>query len=133
MILAETPLEKLSLWHLANDVDRQQILARQSADLLAQPEHMKSIAMGAVAARDFERAEDLFRQLQELRPRDAPLLYLRLYMLGLLGRTEEATSLVRDAVRWLPLDGRDRPYWTWYQETFPGAPNPYRDNRRERS
>jgi len=133
MILTETPLETLSLWHLGSNVDQQQILARQSADLLAQPEHMKSIAMGAVAARDFERAEDLFRQLQELRPRDAPLLYLRLYMLGLQGRSEEAAALVRDAGRWLPLDGRDRSYWIWYQETFPGAPNPYRDNRRGRS
>ena len=41
-----------------------------------------------------------------------------------LDQLDDPDDAVRRAVEWLPLDGQDRGYWSWMNETF-GLSDPY--------
>jgi spermidine synthase len=93
-LLRLTSLRTLPLWLMGSSPDEQEaagrFAARHGIDAL-----QETLGLGAMADRDYARAERHFRAAQERQPPDYPNAHRRIYAMFLSGREAEAIALAR--------------------------------------
>jgi len=98
--------------------DRQEAITRLLAKGAPESRYRRSLAIRALADRDYARAADFLFTPPWKPTRDATRFYLRLYALCMAGKVEQAQSVAATAARWLPADEVQADYYAWLGESF---------------
>lgn len=115
-ILTRTALKTPVLWLLMSSAREQLIAADAEQRGLNDPLLGELQGIGAMAERDYARAEERFRSVQAAAAEPDRLARLRVLALALAGRRAEAERAIADAA---PLaSDRDRDAWSWLTDTF---------------
>jgi hypothetical protein len=117
-VLTESTLEGPVLWHLGSTSALQEIVATLDPQETALPLWQYQIAAGLISKRRFEEALDALRNAEGDPEHALPARAFRVYLLGLLHRTEEAQRLANETyATW----GGGQPltaWWGFLEETF---------------
>jgi len=115
-LLVDTELRTAPLWRLGVTSDRTRAIDALIRRGMPAQRYDEVLARRAVAERDYALAARLLEQVR--RPRDRDLLFFRVYVLAMAGRSDDARELARRNRDWLPDDEESRRYWQWLETTF---------------
>ena len=113
------PSRALALWMMQSDGDEQRLAAEARSRGVDDPQLDYKLGLGALADRDFQRAEE---ELARAEARDAALPYVgryRLLALCLAGRNRDAAVLARE-VRAREANP-DPEFWDWLSRACPAS------------
>jgi spermidine synthase len=123
-LLEETELRSLVQWALRSDPEVEAVAAkvtsRSAGDIPMAEIHL---GIGALADRDYPRAERHFARATQLGAAALPTLRLRILALCLDGKVDRAAALARSGVAGRDPSPEEREYWERMERTF-ALPNP---------
>jgi spermidine synthase len=110
-ILTGTALRAPVLWIMGSDSDEQRAAAEARAQGARDPMLDEVEGIGAMADRDYRRAEVLFSRAEPLAAEGDRLRKFRILALGLAGDREGAARLLESAGAWTSKPGADLTEW----------------------
>jgi spermidine synthase len=110
-ILTGTALRAPVLWIMSSDSDEQRAAAEARAQGARDPMLDEVEGIGAMADRDYRRAEVLFSRAEPLAAEGDRLRKFRILALGLAGDREGAARLLESAGAWTSKPGADLTEW----------------------